>query len=99
GSEVKGFISLQNIERENAFSESDVNLLSTLASSMSVALENAHLFDETQRLLKVTEQRAAELQIINSVQQGLASKLELQDIYDLVGNKICEIFRTPDLSI
>ena len=48
----------------------DVRLLQTLASSMSVALENARLFDETQRLLKETEQRAAELAIINSVQQG-----------------------------
>ena len=58
GSDVKGFISLQNLDRENAFSESDVRLLQTLANSMSVALENARLFDETQRLLKETEQRA-----------------------------------------
>ena len=65
----------------------------TLASSMSVALENARLFDETQRLFKETEQRAAELPIINSVQEGLASKLEMQAIYDLVGDKIREIFK------
>ena len=49
---------------------------------MSVALENARLFDETQRLLKDTDERAAELAIINSVQEGLASKLEMQAIYD-----------------
>jgi GAF domain-containing protein len=92
GSDVKGLISLQNLDRENAFSEADVRLLQTLANSMSIALENARLFDETQRLLKETEQRAAELSIINSVQQGLASKLDMQAIYDLVGNKVCEIF-------
>ena len=92
GDHVMGIISLQNIDRENAFSESDVRLLQTLANSMSVALENARLFDETQRLLKETEQRAAELAIINSVQQGLASKLDMQAIYDLVGDKIREIF-------
>ena len=89
---MKGYISLQNIDRENAFDDSDVRLLQTLANSMSVALENARLFDETQRLLKETEQRAAELSIINSVQEGLASKLDMQAIYDLVGNKVCEIF-------
>jgi PAS domain S-box-containing protein len=92
GSEVKGAISLQNIDRENAFTDSDVRLLSTLASSMSVALENARLFDETTRLLKETDQRAAELAIINSVQQGLASKLDMQSIYDLVGDKIRDLF-------
>src|SRR5206468_11131777 len=83
---------LENYERENAFGESEVRLLSTVAASMGVALENARLLDETQHLLKETEQRAAELAIINSVQEGLASKLEMQAIHDLVGNKIREIF-------
>ena len=92
GNEVKGFITLQNVEQENAFSEPDISLLSTLASSMSVALENARLFEETQHLLKETEQRAAELAIINSVQAGLASKLDMQAIYDLVGDKIRDLF-------
>ncbi|HET6447458.1 MAG TPA: ATP-binding protein, partial [candidate division Zixibacteria bacterium] len=48
GEHVYGAISLQNIERENAFSGSDIRLLTTLANSMSVALENARLFEEAQ---------------------------------------------------
>ena len=56
----------------------DVRLLTTLAGSLAVALENARLFDETQRLLAETNERAAELAIINSVQQGLAEKLDMQ---------------------
>ncbi|HSJ85735.1 MAG TPA: GAF domain-containing protein, partial [Anaerolineales bacterium] len=99
GEDVKGFISLPNIERENAFSESDVNLLSTFALAMSIALENIRLFDETQRLLKETEQRAAELQIINSVQEGLVSKLDMQAIYDLVGDKIRDLFSAQSVWI
>ncbi|MFN8463047.1 MAG: GAF domain-containing protein [Anaerolineales bacterium] len=99
GDEVKGVVSLQNLDRENAFSESDVRLLQTLVNSMSVALENARLFDETQRLLKVTEERNAELAIINSVQQGLASKLEMQSIYDLIGDKLSEVLHTHDIDI
>ena len=69
-----------------------MRLLSTLASSLSVALENARLFDETKRLLTETDERAAELAIINSVQEGLAQKLDMQAMYDLVGDKIREIF-------
>ena len=57
-----------------------------------MALENARLFDETQRLLAETNERAAELAIINSVQQGLAAKLDMQSMYELVGDKIHEIF-------
>ena len=99
GDQVTGILSLQNVEEENAFDESDVRLLQTFASSMSVALENARLFDETQRLLNETEQRATELQIINSVQEGLAQKLDMASIYELVGEKIREIFKQADLTI
>jgi GAF domain-containing protein/CheY-like chemotaxis protein len=99
GDEPRGVISIQNIDREHAFTESDFRLLITLAGSLSVAFENARLFDQTQRLLKETEQRNAELAIINSVQEGLASKLEMQAIHDLVGNKIREIFAADVVGI
>ncbi len=94
-----GGITVENHEREYAFSASDVRLLQTVGSSLGVALHSALLFDETQRLLKETEQRAAELAVINSVQQALAAELNIQGIYDAVGDKIREIFGQRDLSI
>ena len=99
GNQARGLIVLNNVEREHAFNPSDVRLFQTLANSMSTALENARLFDETQRLLKETEQRNAELQIINSVQEGLVSKLDMQAIYELVGDKMQEIFDAQSLLI
>ncbi len=91
-------ISLQN-SHEYAFSDSDVRLIETLANAMSVALENARLFDETQRLLKITEDRAAELAVINSIQQGLAAELDFQTIIDLVGDKLREVLNTGEIGI
>ena len=91
GDRVLGVVSVASTD-PNAFSEGDERLLSTLASSMGVALENARLFDETKRLLAETDERAAELAIITSVQDGLAQNLDMQSMYDLVGNKIQEIF-------
>lgn len=91
-SEVIGVISLTNYEQEDAFSEGDVDLLTTLASSMSVALENARLFE-------AERQRSAELSIINSVQQGLAAQLDFQQVIDLVGDKLREVFNTQDIGI
>jgi signal transduction histidine kinase/CheY-like chemotaxis protein len=99
GDQVRGAIALTDMEREHAFGESDLRLLQTLANSMSVALENARLFDETQRLLKETEQRNAELAIINSVQAALAAELNIQGIYDAVGDKIRNIFNKADVGI
>src|SRR5271157_5910884 len=90
---------LEDYVRENAYGEAEVRLLSTVAASMGVALENARLFDETQRLLKETEQRAAELVVINSIQQGMAAELDFQAIVDLVGDKLREVFHTGDIGI
>src|SRR5207302_1465731 len=99
GDQARGIIRLTDVEHEQAFSDSDVRLLQTLANSMSVALENARLFDETQRLLKETEQRNAELAIINSVQAALAAELNIQGIYDAVGDKVRDIFNKADVGI
>jgi GAF domain-containing protein/DNA-binding response OmpR family regulator len=99
GDRVLGSIILESFEREHAYREADIRLASTVAASMGIALENARLFDETQRLFKESEQRAAELAIINSVQQGLAAELDFHAIIDLVGDKVAEIFRTRDMSI
>ena len=47
--EVRGLIALTNYEREHAFSPTDVRFLETLAGALSVALQNANLFDQIRR--------------------------------------------------
>jgi signal transduction histidine kinase/CheY-like chemotaxis protein/putative methionine-R-sulfoxide reductase with GAF domain len=90
--QVYGGISLQYMDRENAFSDSDVRLLSTLTASMSVALENARLFAETSRLLMETQQRAQELATVNKLSQALASATELNMLVELTGEQMRRTF-------
>src|SRR5207248_1465046 len=92
GGKAIGAISLQNVDREHAFTESDEQLLETLAGSLSVALENARLVHETR-------QRNAELALINGVQEAIAGELEPQAIYDAVGDRIQEIFDAQVVAI
>jgi signal transduction histidine kinase/CheY-like chemotaxis protein len=99
GDQVLGIVYLMDLECEHAFSAAQVRLVETLAAAMGVALENARLFDETQRLLKETEQRNAELAVINSIQQGVGAELNFQAIVDLVGDKLREVFATGDIVI
>ncbi len=87
-----GVVSLQNLDRQRAFDRADLDLLATLTTSLSVALENVRLLDQTR-------QRNAELAVINSVQAGLAAELDMQAMYDLVGDKIAEIFDTHVVDI
>jgi GAF domain-containing protein/DNA-binding response OmpR family regulator len=91
GNRVIGVIGLESLLND-AFTEADERLLNTLSASLGVALENARLFDETKRLLTETNERAAELALINDVQRGLAEKLDMQAMYDLVGDRIQAIF-------
>ncbi|HEX8739008.1 MAG TPA: GAF domain-containing protein [Casimicrobiaceae bacterium] len=99
GKRLLGAVLLENHERDYAFGPAEIRLLETVAGSMGAALENARLFDETQRLLKETARRAAELAVINSVQQGLAAELEFQAIIDLVGDRIAEVLHTDSMAI
>jgi GAF domain-containing protein len=92
GDSVRGSITLQNVDRESAYGNADVVLLSTLANSMSVALENARLFDET-------NQRAAELAIINSVGEAMAKQLDVETISRIVGDKVRDIFEAEATDI
>ncbi|MFO1303894.1 MAG: GAF domain-containing protein [Burkholderiales bacterium] len=97
--QVQAIIVLNDIEREHAFTADDVRLLETLAASMSVTLQNARLFDETQRLLRETEQRSSELAVINEIQRGISAELDFQNIVDLVGDKLRVMFKTDDMAI
>ena len=91
GEEAIGVMSVQSY-REHAFAESDVALLSTLATGTGVALENARLFAETRRLLAETDQRAAALATVNAVSQALASELDLDALLALTGEQVRRTF-------
>lgn len=99
GDGILGFLQLENHEREYAFGDAELRLLETVAASTGVALQSALRFDETQRLLKETERRSAELALINSIQQGIAGSLDFQGIVTLVGDRLREVLAIGDLSV
>ncbi len=99
GDRFLGTIALDNHERENAYGEAEVRLLSTVAASMGVALQNARSFDETQRLLKETERRSSELAAINDIQRALSAELEFDAIIETVGDQLRQLFGSDDIGI
>ena len=78
--------------KPHAYNENHLNMLQTLSSNVGAAIENARLFQEE-------KQHAAELAVINSLQEALAAELNIQGIYNTVGDKIREIFHNSDLGI
>jgi GAF domain-containing protein/CheY-like chemotaxis protein len=89
GDEAIGLISLQSMDQEGLYDEATVRLLSTIAANLGIALQNAQLFEETRR-------RVAELATLNSISQIVTSQQELNVMLWQVGQKILEIFGSPN---
>ena len=80
-----GAVVVQSYREETAHTEADKELLTFVGRHIASALERTRLIDETR-------QRNAELSLINDVQRGLAMNLDMQAMYDLVGDRLQEIF-------
>ncbi len=89
GDQAVGLISLQSTEQAGLFDETALRLLSTIAANVGVALQNARLFEETQR-------RVAELATLNTISQIVTSQRELNVMFYQVGKKILETFHAQD---
>jgi signal transduction histidine kinase/CheY-like chemotaxis protein/tetratricopeptide (TPR) repeat protein len=79
-----GAIDLENHEREYAFSEADVRLLSTIAGSLGVALQNAQLFEDIQR-------RTRESAALAEVGRDISSTLDLARVMDRIAHHAKEL--------
>jgi PAS domain S-box-containing protein len=83
GERAIGVITLQDYNKENAFEESQLELLTTIASQAAIALENSYLFATLQQELE--EKKEAEKRIKASLRE---KELLLQEIHHRVKNNL-----------
>lgn len=74
---VRGIISLQNLDQENAFSESNIDLLTTLTNSLALFLENASLMAEMHK-------RLAQVAALQETSKAILSTLDLNTLLNLI---------------
>lgn len=82
--EILGVVALAS-NRQQAFSEDNLNLLQILSANMGVTITNARLFEAEQ-------QRAAELNTVNTISKSLAGELDLDSLIQLVGEQVTDVF-------
>lgn len=75
--QVIGLIAIQDYERENAYIDEDVRLLSTIASWGAVALANARMFSEQGQSLQ-------ELGLLYDISMQLAGTLDATEVQQIV---------------
>lgn len=71
GDEVVGAISIQNMPDKPPFTEADQRLLMTIASTVGVAIQNARLFEQTQR-------RAERERLVNAITQKIQGAVTVE---------------------
>jgi signal transduction histidine kinase/tetratricopeptide (TPR) repeat protein/ActR/RegA family two-component response regulator len=79
GDEPIGVISVQNIEREGAYDSADLRLLTTLAANVGVAIQNARLYQQTQR-------RATEMAALAAIGYDVSATLDLPTVLERIAS-------------
>ena len=80
GSRVLGVLNTHS-DKLNFFTEADLSIMTTLASQIGSAIQNARLFDETQK-------RSKELATLNNVVQSVSEKIGLKQVLDAAYKEI-----------
>lgn len=80
GERVLAVMGLRHYTQEYAYDENDLRLLQTIASSAGVALQNAYLFQQSQR-------QASELRSLNQISTLISASLDP----DTVIQRVCQV--------
>ncbi len=91
GEKIIGVLDVQS-EELDAFDESDLATLETLADQLAVVIENARLFEGERR-------KATQLAVINEVGRKAISILDLHEMLEEVARSICSGFNYYNVSL
>jgi PAS domain S-box-containing protein len=77
GNRILGVLSVQSVQTPNLYDEHDRELLTAIASQAAIALENARLFQESQR-------RAQEMSALAEVGREISATLDLKTVLERI---------------
>jgi signal transduction histidine kinase/CheY-like chemotaxis protein len=87
------------VENNSSFNDRHIEFLQSIAAPIAVAIENARLFEETNRLLAESRQRMAELTIINKVVSTAAATLDLHEVMQVVVQELAKALNVSQVRI
>ncbi|MEW5961188.1 MAG: PAS domain-containing protein, partial [Chloroflexota bacterium] len=96
GDQVLGVLDIQS-EVVNRFTEEDVQIQTTLATQVAVALKNAQLFSSQDRIRQQLQQRVRELHCLNDIGRKTEETVALPDLLQWVAGRIPEAMQYPEL--
>lgn len=94
-----GLIQLEEIESDRRFSQSEIELVQTLANQAAAAIQNARLFDELQLRAQELSQRNDRMRALNLLSSTLSASLEVDTILREAADQLVEMFSVDHTSI
>ncbi len=91
GDTLLGVLDVQS-NKTHQFSNEDRRIYSTLAAQVSVALQNARQYQETQNALAESERQAQQLATLNKISERINTADSLDQVYEIVADETVQLF-------
>jgi PAS domain S-box-containing protein len=92
GGRLVGVITIAATDPARQFGPADLHLLGLLAGQAAIAIEDARLFDETER-------RAVEMAILTEIGKALSSTLRVDEVLQLIYEQTRRVMHAEDMII
>lgn len=90
GHDLQGIVLLHESRRTARFNTDEIELARTICNQAAITIQNARLYDETQRRLK-------ELAAINQISQNISATIDLEALFARLPEQLAMIIDTENL--
>jgi GAF domain-containing protein len=97
--EIKEFLRSIDDNPDRIWEPEDLQMVEQVHSQLELALENANLFQQTQKALAETDEQAQRLRLLNEMSEKLAQAQTLAEIYAIAIETTNQIFEADRTSI
>ncbi len=87
GDQILGAVAIQSYTKSRLYNEHDQNLLMAIAGQTAIALQNARLFEQTQK-------QANEAAALNEIMQEISQRVDLEHVLDTAYRHISRLLPT-----
>jgi GAF domain-containing protein len=90
--EVIGVLTVDNGDEPNAFTDRDVQLLTTIASSLAIAIQNQRLLEQMQDALVAQSEQSLRLRAVADISAAVSTILDLEELLHTAVDQIQQRF-------
>jgi GAF domain-containing protein len=96
---ISGLLEIIDQDPDREWNDDELFLVEQVSSQLSLALENANLFQQTQQALTETDEHARRLRLLNEMSEELGLADHLEEVYEQAIEKTQQILNADRVSL